>query len=166
VAKSDYEQIVASLRSDDVLTQNEGVEAAIQTGSGAVPELLRLLDEPGFPRDQVLYALAQIGDPRAVDAFLAGLEDPNERVRSRAASGLAKLGHPQALAACLKTLNDAPDALHLDVTPSVRALARMGLPAAAALRDLLTDPDENTRLHAERALEMMKAPHKTETAQG
>ena len=144
---------LAALRSADVLTQNEGVAAAIEIGAAAVPRLLALLKESGVNRAQVMYALAQIGDRRAESAFAEGLGDDDERVRAYAAQGLARMGHPRALTACLQTLNDAADQLHLDWTPSVEALSEMGLRAAPALLGLLTTEDEMTRLHCQRALQ-------------
>ena len=148
---------LAALRSDDVLTQNQGVATAIQIGAEAVPGLLSLLDESGVGRAQVMYALAQIGDTRAQQAFTAGLHDSDERVRAYAAQGLVRMGHPDAIAACLRTLNDAGDELHLDRTPAVEALGRMGLRPVPALLDLLMDADRNTRMHAQRALESIAA---------
>src|SRR5258705_2125940 len=89
---------LAQLRSDDVLVQNQGVEAAIQLGSPAIPGLLSLLaDERGAVRSQAMYALAQIAAPEAAQAFQRGLQDSDERVRAYAAQGLARLNHPQAL---------------------------------------------------------------------
>ena len=148
---------LAELGSDDVLTQNEGVAGVIGVGKTAVPPLLQLL-EKGLPnRSQVMYALSQIGDVRAVEAFRAGLLAENEQVRAYAAQGLAHVGDPKAMAACLQTINDAADELHLDITPSVRALGQMGLRAVPSLLDLLMHDDEITRLHAQRALELIVA---------
>ena len=66
----------------DVLTQNEGVEAAIRVGVPAVPGLLAMLNESGVNRAQVMFALARIGDPRAAQAFVAGVRDADDRVRA------------------------------------------------------------------------------------
>lgn len=144
-----------ALRSDDLMTQNEGVAAAIQIGAAVVPGLLSLLEERGVNRAQVMYALAQIGDSRAEQAFLAGLKDGDERVRAYGAQGLVRINHPDAMAACVQTLNDAADKLHLDRTPSVEALGTMGLQAVPLLLDALMDNNEVTRLHAQRALELI-----------
>jgi HEAT repeat protein len=146
---------VNALRSDNVVIQNEGVAAAIRIGAGLVSDLLTLLEERGVNRALVLYALAQIGDSRAEQAFLAGLRDSDERVRGYAAEGLARIGHPDAMAACLQTLNDAADALHIDMTPSVQALGAMGLKVVPPLLELLTHQDELTRLRSQRALELI-----------
>ena len=144
-----------ALRSDDVLTQNEGVTVATQLGAAAVPGLLPLLEERGGNPAQVMYALAQIGDSRAEHAFLAGLKDGDERVRAYAAQGLARIGHTGAMVACMQTLNDAADEAHLDRTPSVAALGEMGLEAVPLLLESLMDKDETTRLHSQRALELI-----------
>jgi len=144
-----------ALRSDDLLTQNEGVAAAIQIGATAVPALLALVTERGVNRGQVMYALAEIGDLRAQEAFLAGLEDGDEHARAYAAKGLARIGHPDAMAALLRNLNDAADELHLDRTPSVEALGESGPKAMPLLVDLLMDENEMTRLHSQRALELI-----------
>ncbi len=144
------------LRSEDVLVQNEGVATVIRIGAAAVPALLPLLeDEEAGRRAQVMYALAQIAEPGAAEAFQCGLGDQGERVRAYAAVGLARIEHPDALTACLQTLNDAPNPLHADMTPAVQALSEMGMSAVPALLDLLVDENEFTRLHAQRALEMI-----------
>jgi hypothetical protein len=150
-----FDAAFAGLRSENILTQNEGVEAAIRLGVPAVPALLAMLKESGVNRAQAMYALARIGDPRAEEAFVSGVRDADERVRAYAAQGLVHITSPGAMTACLETLNDAPDELHLDITPSVRALGEMGLSAVPSLLDLLTHDDEMTRLHAQRALELI-----------
>ena len=149
---------LTKLRSDDVLTQNDGVQELIHFGTAAVPHLLRLItDASALRRAQTMYALSQISAGEAANAFLDGLNDSDERVRAYAASGLAGIGHPQALPAAIQTINDAPDQLHLDLTPSVFALSNMGISAASELITLLTSADQTTRLHAQRALEMIMA---------
>jgi HEAT repeat protein len=147
---------LAQLRSEDVLVQNQGVAAVIGIGAEAVPALLEMLEEvSGGRRAQVIYALSQIAAPEAAAAFRHGLQDEDERVRAYAAVGLARTGEPDALAALLQTLNDAPDPLHGDMTPAVFALAEMGSSALPSLLDLLMDENEDTRLHAQRALEQI-----------
>ena len=83
------------------------------------------------------------------------LQDQDEYVRAYAAQGLARIKHPNALEATLKTLNDAPDELHLDMTPAVDTLGDMGIVAVPALLDLLMSEESITRLHAQQALEQI-----------
>jgi HEAT repeat protein len=149
--------LAAALRNSDVDAQNEAVATAINAGAQAVPALLSLWNEPGVARAQVMYALERIADPRAQRVFEAGIQDSDEQVRAYAARGLAGVGHPGALAGLLATLNDAPDPMHLDRTPSVEALAAFGIDAVAPLLDRLLDDDSMTRLHAQRALELILA---------
>ena len=169
-AKKAGEQVaaaIAAINSDDVLTQNEGVAAAIAIGAAAVPELLRLLERGGMQRMQAMYALSEIGDARAAAAFRAGLADGDESVRAYAARGLAAIGDPQAQAAAIATLNDAADKLHADMTPSVHTLAGMGLNAVPAVLELLMSEDEMTRLHAQRVLErILAAQHGAKPGRG
>ena len=144
------------LRSNDVLLQNEGVATVIRIGAAAVPALLLLLEDgEAGRRAQVMYALAQIAEPGTTEAFQHGLGNQDKRVRAYAAVGLARIEHPDALTACLQTLNDAPNPLHADMTPAVLALGQMGMRVVPALLDLLMDDHEFTRLHAQRALEMI-----------
>ena len=50
------------------------------------------------------------------------------------------------------TLNDAPDTLHNDFTPSVRRLGELGVPAAFAVLPLLDADDEMARARAQNVL--------------
>lgn len=87
-----------------------------------------------------------------VKKLLADLDSSDGNVRAKAARRLFELHDPHALEACLKTLDDAPDPLHNDVTPSVNALAAMGKPALAPLYDRLNAPAEMTRRRAQNAV--------------
>jgi hypothetical protein len=59
------------------------------------------------------------------------------------------------LEAWLAAIDDDPDPAHLDMTPAVRALGAMGDRAVPPLLDLLLSESEETRLHAQRALELV-----------
>jgi hypothetical protein len=59
------------------------------------------------------------------------------------------------LAAALAAIDDEPDPVHNDITPAVRALGAMGLRAVPPLLDLMLSENEDTRLHAQRALELV-----------
>jgi len=53
----------------------------------------------------------------------------------------------------IQTIDENPDRLHVDVTPSVLRLSELGLPAASAVIELLDSPDWMTRKRAQRVLE-------------
>jgi hypothetical protein len=57
------------------------------------------------------------------------------------------------IASLVEHINRSPEPLHADFTAEVRALVRVGLPAARAVLPLLMSPDELTRLRAQRVLE-------------
>ncbi len=147
---------LVKLRAGDPLVQNEGVSEAVALGGAAVPGLMAVLDEPGDDtRAQAMFALSEIADARARDVFRRGLHDGDERVRSYAACGLGRLGDPDAVTALARTIGDAPDPLHADMTPSVDGLGRLGLGAVPSVLGLLMDPGELSRLRAQRALELI-----------
>jgi hypothetical protein len=52
----------------------------------------------------------------------------------------------------VQTIDENPDLLHLDVTPSVLKLTKLGLPAAQAVLSLLDNPQQLTRMRAFRVL--------------
>jgi len=108
-------------------------------------------------RAAAMDTLAGIAAGEAAPFFRQGLHDIDERVRSHAARGLVRMGHAEALAACLSTIDDNPDALHLDLTPSVHALGGMGIEAVAPLLELMSSSERDTRMHAQRALEIIVA---------
>jgi HEAT repeats len=87
-----------------------------------------------------------------VQKYLQDLNSSDEIVRVQAAQALQKMGHPQALEACLKIINDAPDPLHLDMTPGVQCLRSIGKPAFLPLLDYLQSEDQLTRMRAEKAV--------------
>lgn len=158
----DNPRLTAALQhlcSKDVLVQNNGVEEVIQIGKPAVSALLKLLQNNNASKAQIIYVLAQIGDALAKSVFIKGLQDGNEKVRAYSAQGLFKINEPEAMQACLQTLNDAADELHNDRTPAVEALGGMGLKATPFLLDLLMSEDEMTRLHSQRALELIIMRH-------
>ena len=53
----------------------------------------------------------------------------------------------------VRTIDESPDPLHVDFTPSVIILSELGPAAAQAVLDLLDAPEFLTRKHAQRVLE-------------
>jgi len=64
-------------------------------------------------------------------------------------------GESRDLQTWLAAIDDDPDPVHLDMTPAVHALGEMGDRAVPPLLDLLLAESEETRLHAQRALELI-----------
>ena len=63
----------------------------------------------------------------------------------------------------LATINDSPDPLHFDLTPSVHALSKMGLRVLPSLLPLLSSADLRTRQRAQRVLERVTFDKISET---
>lgn len=123
----------------------------------AVQELLEALaaGTNAEHRKAVLRILLELKDARAESVFRDALDSEDEDVRAIGAAGLHGLGTPDALAAAVATIDDAPDPLHFDFTPSVRALTEMGVAALRAVLPLLDSADERTRQHAQKVFEQV-----------
>lgn len=93
------------------------------------------------------FAMRDTPDQRLLD----DLDSADEHVRAAAAAELSRRGHPRALEAALRTLDDAAEEAHADVTPAVWLLAAFGAPALDALLDPMVAAAPMTRLHAARA---------------
>jgi len=127
----------------------------IKQGSAAVDELLAAMDQdlPLSQKKDIMRILIELKDARAAELFRKLLHSGDDEIRAISATGLFRLGAEDALEACLATINDAPDMLHYDRTPSMLALSEMGLGGLAAIIPLLDAADERTRQHAQGVLE-------------
>jgi HEAT repeat protein len=113
-----------------------------------VPGLVEALQNSG-PRTRrtAANALILITDPRAIDALVAALEDPDELVRLNATLALGEFQGRPELGAIMEHLASA---LH-DESPLVRSMAASALArakdpqAVPALIAALDDPDGNVR---------------------
>ena len=101
-----------------------------------------------------------MSDPASDQRLLDDLESGDEHVRAAAAAELNRRSHPRAMEASLRTLDDAADAAHADVTPAVWQLAGMGPAALEGLLDRMVHASPMTRLRAGRAAqELSKRQH-------
>lgn len=141
----------------DLNTRNAARAELIGKGASAVNELLSKLDEDIEPdyRKTILRVLLEMKDVRAEPIFRKSLHSADEDIRAIGARGLVSLGAKDALEACVATINDAPDMLHYDITPSVVALSEMGIPALKATLPLLDSEDARTRQRAQKVFELV-----------
>lgn len=139
----------------DPRTRSSAREQLIEKGAVAVDDLLSALNQdlPVSHQKDVMRILLEANDPRCADQFRKSLDSHDEEIRAISATGLFRLGTPDALEACLATINDAPDMLHYDLTPSVQALSEMGLGVLSSIIPLLGTENERTRQHAQGVLE-------------
>jgi hypothetical protein len=130
-------------------------QALLRQGPAAVEALLAALGrDPGLElRTQILRILSELKDERAHETFRRALDSNQEDLRAIGARGLHRLGAPEALDACIATIDDSPDPLHCDVTPSAQALSEMGLSALPAILPLLGSANDRTRQRAQKVLE-------------
>jgi HEAT repeat protein len=105
VVCSDYQEAVAALiralaDGENTGRRNSAVEALVEFGGRAVPQLLHAMgDHDPDVRKLVVDALAGIGDPRCSDALVAGLRDLDANVRAAVAEALGAIGGDAAVRA-------------------------------------------------------------------
>jgi len=138
--------LIAQLTAEDLEVRRSAVLALGRIGhSSATLALVNTLGEESLAIDAA-NALAQIGDPRAVDGLLNLMGDDDASIRQAAVSALNSLGLP--------SMSDRIIPLLADPEPNVRESAAkiagyFGYPEAAnALVDLSRDPNERVRCAA------------------
>jgi hypothetical protein len=148
-------QLIAQLADPD--GYREARASLVAMGEAAVPDLLQSLagELTVDQRKSVLRILLENKDPRAEQIFRNACLDEDEEIRAIGARGLFLLGTADALEACLATINDAPDMLHFDMTPSVQSLISLGLPGLAAVQPLLNAEEPLTRRRAQTVFEQV-----------
>jgi HEAT repeat protein len=127
-------------------------DAALRLGQsrsvGAVDSLVAAIDDPeGTVRVNVIRALGEIGDKRAVPAIVPHVSDPSSSdVRIASCQALGLLGDPAAVSALEQALYDQDDTVRI---VAVRSLGT--IPGAASLdvllRVALQDENEIIRSH-------------------
>lgn len=90
--------------------------------------------------------------PRAGDASIAQAAQQAPADAPRAKLSSAEAAHIEQLVA---NLDLDSDPLHMDITPAVLELSSLGFEIIPYLQTPLLSADEMTRLHAQRALELM-----------
>jgi HEAT repeat protein len=101
-----------------------------------------------------IKAAAAIGDPRFLETFHAGLEDPSWPVRCQAAKGLSLFGSPPSVPPLAKALRDRQWWVRFY---AATALAEIGPAGEAALSAALQEPDPLVRDMARYLLERGRA---------
>lgn len=105
-------------------------------------------------RVKSIKAAAAIGDPRFLETFHAGLEDPSWPVRCQAAKGLSLFGSPPSVPPLAKALRDRQWWVRFY---AATALAEIGPAGEAALSAALQEPDPLVRDMARYLLERGRA---------
>jgi HEAT repeat protein len=144
--------LVDMLRHEDVALRRIAVVAlgeARSVGRGAIPELVEGLDDrDDAVRREAARALGKIGATAAVPSLVVALSDaPDDLARASAAEALGRIG-PRATVAIpglIAALKHSDDVVG---DAAARALVMIGLPAAPALIEAVTDFDRRLRLRA------------------
>lgn len=149
--------LAQALSSVDPVQRMYVVQALADLGDqAAAPALIEFIERQDVAlrlaadRSPPYWALVKLKDPRALDVFLSGLENPDPLVRAAAAWGVAGVMDARAVRAALVALSDAD--------PRVRAAAAYAFKnmpvtdADAPLIRLLSDPASEVREAAAYAL--------------
>jgi HEAT repeat protein len=150
----DAANLVANLLCGDDGRAEAAARDLARLGPPALDVLLpHFTDAAGETRWWVVRAVAGIPDPRSAAVLTAALEDREPEVRQAAALGFRLQPVPQAAARLARHLAD-PDPLTARLASE--ALAALGPAALDSLRPAARSPQPATRLHAVRALALMK----------
>lgn len=162
--------LIDMLRDEDASLRRRAVVALGETrsvGRDAIPELVEVLeDKDEVVRREAARALGKLGAAAAVPSLVVALSDaPDDLVRVSAAEALGRIGRratvaiPALIAALKHTDDDVRDA-------AAAALLRIGLPAAPALIEAVTDDEPRLRVRAAALLtDLVSAPSRADDAQ-
>jgi HEAT repeat protein len=149
------EELVRHMKADETLSDPDPViEALVKIGDPrAVDAIIAGLDDIEL-RSDAAEALGRIGGPRAVDALIPYLEDPE--MKWDAAEALGMIGDPRAVGPLLRVIENPRTGLQSEV---IEALGKIGDPAAIPhLIKALEDPSKYIRWDVEEALGKMGKP--------
>ncbi len=153
----------ALAEDDSAWVQASAALALARIGSGAAgagPALLRAArtGEAGV-REQAMRALVMIQPPEAVEAFAAGLADPESEVRMVASAGWIKAAAVPATVgpALVDALRDPEPQVRANAAHALARLEELPAGAVAALRECAGDPNDGLRLNAALALRLAPA---------
>lgn len=154
--------LIDMLRHEDASLRRTAVVALGEkrsVGRDAIPKLVEVLeDEDEAVRREAARALGRIGAAAAVPSLVVALSDAPDVVRVSAAEALGLIGPRATVAipALIAALKHADDGVR---DAAACALVRIGLPAAPALIEAVTDDDRRLRLRAAAVLtEVVTAP--------
>jgi HEAT repeat protein len=153
---SDAASLVGELVSDDELRAESAAQALARLGPAALDLLGPLFQAPQEQaRWWAVRVAAEIPGDRAAQQMLAALEDQEPSVRQAAAVGFRQRPRSEAAAALAQRLEDDDP---LTARLASDALAALGDPALPDLRRAAVSPRPSARVHAVRAMALMRRP--------
>lgn len=138
--------LIAQLEAEDLEVRRSAVVALGRIGdSGATPALVNALNEESLAIDAA-NALAEIGDPEAVDGLLNLVGNDDASIRQAAVSALNSVIPPSMSGRIIPLLHDSDPNVR---ESAVKIAGYFGYPdAAGALVALSRDPNERVRCAA------------------
>lgn len=147
---------IENLGSGDDTVSSRAERTLIRSyGARALEELIEACTHPNpVVRFRTVWILGHTGDDRAYDAILRLTDDADERVRYDATLALGVLANGHALAPLTRFCLE-----HDPSRPGADALARMGLKALPAVKEVLRQGDAETRHSAVNVLGHFACEH-------
>jgi HEAT repeat protein len=138
--------LIAQLQSEDLEVRRAAVVALGRIGDGgATAALVNMLDEEALAIEAA-NALAQIGDPEAVDGLLKLVGNSDASIRQAAVSALNSVIPPSMSGRIIPLLHDSDPNVR---ESAVKIAGYFGYPdATEALLELSRDPNERVRCAA------------------
>ncbi len=154
----DLDRLILALDDPIAVIRNAAAqELGKRKAKEALPKLFVLLekDENALVRDNVAFALGEIGDPSAIPCLIRALKDRDEWVRKSAAKALAYLNASEAADDLIMLLNDPSPTVR---KTAVRTLGILGITKACPyIERLLNDENILVKKNAIQALEQLKS---------
>ncbi|MEK7270357.1 MAG: HEAT repeat domain-containing protein [Planctomycetota bacterium] len=162
--EKEIHSLISQLRGRYDIEQDRIRESLVLVGKPAIPYLMSACknEDPGV-RAHSAMALGGIGDPAGIPAILPLVDDPHFRVRMGACRALGELGGPEAGEPAHGWAGESIYKCLRGATYDERMVAAEGIrqahyePAIPRLIALLTDPNPETRVCAQDALQAITA---------
>jgi len=124
------EELIRKLEgSDERAAYDAALRLALIGDETAVGPLIDVYErESGMMRVAAIKALGSIGDARALDVLLGGLNDGDVNKRRNAASGLGNLGDESAIELLIWASRDQDDWVRMGAIGSLKKITRQDLP--------------------------------------
>lgn len=148
----DTEKYLKDLKSENIEVRNDAIyHLGENKEKGAVPMLIKLLNDNNEPREirlNTIEALGKIGESNSIDALAGVLRERDKEIRIAAVEALGKIKDPRAIPSLIDALEDKDIQLFV-----IWALGNIGDESAIpALTSLLDHEDKYIRYNAAQSL--------------
>ncbi|MCH6562283.1 MAG: HEAT repeat domain-containing protein [Myxococcales bacterium] len=151
--------LLARYENGSNIVQSQLTAVLIAMGETAFPVMVREVasDSPERAR-QAARLLGRMQNPRATDALLERLQEPDNDLQQEAARGLARIGTEHALQGLLQAANKLPELTSVVIASLGEARSPSAVQALAQMLDTNSRYSENEQREAIRSLGRIRNP--------